>query len=36
MDYRVKFFLKDAKYQIIWPVFYIIIFIFIKEIHLST
>ena len=31
MDYRVDFFLKDAKYQVIWPVSYIIIFIFIKK-----
>jgi hypothetical protein len=32
-DYRVKIFLKDAKYQVIWPVFYINVFIFNREFH---
>ena len=30
-DYRIKIFLKDAKYQTIWPVIYINDFIFNKE-----
>ena len=33
MDYQVKFFLKDAKYQIIWPIFYINTFIFNRKFH---
>ena len=32
-DYRVIFFLKGAKCQVIWPVFYINCFIFNREIH---